>query len=74
MDAEEVELKDGLLLAHMYADDLDTIVGEFHPNVVGFSLPGERHHLWHTFKRVVTGDFWGWVTVDSLRYRGGRGR
>lgn len=71
--AEEVVLKPRLLLAHMYGDDLDTIIGEFGPEDVGYSLPGLRHHLWHTFQRVVTRDAWGWVTVDAFQVRGAEG-
>ena len=71
--ADEVVLKPRLEYAHMYADDLSTIIGEFHPDVVGYAIPGHRHHLWHTFQRVLTAEAWGWVSVDCLLLRGGEG-
>ena len=71
--ADEVVLQPLLEYAGMYADDLSTIIGEFHPDVVGYALPGQRHHLWHTFQRVLTVDAWGWVSVDCLLLRGGEG-
>lgn len=64
--ATRVVLKPRLEYAHMYADDLSTIIGEFHPNVVGHTIPGVQNYLWHTFQRVLTADSWGWVTVDAL--------
>lgn len=65
--ASTVVLKSDLVLAQMYADDLDTIVHEFTPADRGYVLPlGLRQHLWHTFQYVVTPHKWGWVTVDAL--------
>lgn len=66
LGARRVRLKSGLLLAHMYADDLGTAMHEMVPEDSGFVLPGERHHLWHTFQYVVTHDKWGWVTTDAI--------
>jgi len=68
-----VILKGDHLLAHMYADDLNTILHEFTPEDTGFMLPAMRHHLWHTFKYVITPDKWGWVTVDAIQIVGALG-
>jgi len=52
--------------AHLYDEDLDTILGEFRPGEVGFVLPRERYHLWHTYVKVILSDKWGWVSLDAL--------
>lgn len=66
MTTKPVRVKGGIEWAHLYGEDLDTIVGEFHPGEVGFMLPGERHYLWHTFRKVILRDKWGWASTDDL--------
>lgn len=66
MSLPAVTVKSENAWAHLYDDDLDTILGEFRPGEVGFVLPGLRHHLWHTFRKVILRDKWGWVTADAL--------
>lgn len=66
LGADLVVLKPGFLLAHMYGEDLDTALHEFTPEDIGYALPGLRHHLWHTFRYVISPDKWGWVTVEAL--------
>lgn len=73
LGADLVVLKPGLLLAHMYADDLTTGLHEFTPEDTGYALPGHRHHLWHTFQYVIGPDKWGWVTVEALQVVSGEG-
>lgn len=63
---EAVTVKDSNEWAHLYADDLSTILDNFYPGEVGFALPGERHHLWHSFRRVILRDKWGWVSCEEL--------
>lgn len=73
LGADLVVLKPGLLLAHMYADDLTTALHEFTPEDTGYALPGVRQHLWHTFQYVIGPDKWGWVTSDALQVVGAEG-
>ena len=73
LGADLVVLKPGLLLAHMYADDLTTALHEFTPEDTGYALPGVRQHLWHTFQYVIGPDKWGWVTSDALQVVSGEG-
>lgn len=54
--ADEVVLQPRHEYAGMYADDVDTIIGEFHPDVVDYAIPGQRRRLWHTFQRALTLD------------------
>lgn len=73
LSADLVVLKSGLLLAHMYAEDLTTALHEFTPEDTGYALPGLRHHLWHTFQFVIGPDKWGWVTSEALQVVGAEG-
>lgn len=71
MSLRAVTVKRENAWAHLYDEDLTTIIGEFRPGEIGFSLPGMRHHLWHTFAKVLLADKWGWVSLDCLTDPGG---
>jgi hypothetical protein len=71
LEAIPVALKRGCAVAHMYDEDLSTILYDFTPADRGFMLPGPRNYLWHTFQRVLTSSKWGWVSVDALDLLGG---
>lgn len=63
---DSVTVSDSYAFAQLYDDDIDKIIGEFYPGEVAFVLPGLKHHLWHTFRKVILKDKWGWVTADAL--------
>lgn len=66
MNLRTVTVKDDNAWAHMFADDLSTILHELRPGEVGFVLPGIRNSPWHSYQMVITGDKWGWVAADCL--------